>query len=96
MTGGAVEGTKRPSTSGRPDPDTSTMRTAIEENLKAFYQDEVEFETSIVEDKYRSAIINTIDLITGESLISFTLSTPTGDIVVTTDELGTLGALIFP
>ena len=71
------------------------MRTAIEENLKAFYQDEVTFETNITEDKYRSAIINTIDPETGDSLDSFTLSSPSGDIVVATDEIGVLGSVIF-
>lgn len=76
-------------------PDTTTMRTAIEENLKAFYQDEVTFETDIVEDKYRSAIIQTIDPETGDSLDSFTLSSPSGDITVTTDEIGVLGTVIF-
>jgi len=77
------------------DPDTPTMRTAIEENLKAFYEDEVDFETDITEDKYRSAIINTIDPETGDSLISFTLTSPSADITVSTDEIGVLGDVTF-
>ena len=76
-------------------PDTSTMRTAIEQNLVAFFQDEVTFEEDITEDKYRSAIINTIDPETGDSVSAFTLSSPTGDVTVTTNEIGVLGTIIF-
>lgn len=76
-------------------PDTPTMRTAIEENIKAFYEDEVTFETDITEDKYRSAIIDTIDPETGETLTSFTLNTPSGDITVTTNEIGIPGDITF-
>lgn len=75
------------------NPDTSTMKTAIENNLKAFYESGVEFETNITEDKYRSAIIDTIDQDTGDQLLSFTLSTPSGDITVTTDEIGVIGTI---
>jgi uncharacterized phage protein gp47/JayE len=76
-------------------PDTPTMREAIGENLSAFYEDEVDFETDIVEDKYRSAIIDTIDPATGDILTSFTLTNPSGTISVTTDSIGTLGDVIF-
>lgn len=77
-------------------PDTATMRTAIENNLAAFYEDEATFETDIQEDKYRAAIINTIDPDTGDTLSSFTLSAPSGDITISTDEIGVLGTIIFP
>lgn len=76
-------------------PDTPTMRTAITENINAFYEDEVTFETDITEDKYRSAIIDTIDPETGDSLASFALSNPSGDIVVTTNEIGIPGDITF-
>lgn len=76
-------------------PDTATMRTAIENNLSAFYEDEVTFETDITEDKYRAAIINTIDPDTGDTLTAFALSTPSGDITITTNEIGVLGDIIF-
>jgi uncharacterized phage protein gp47/JayE len=76
-------------------PDTTTMRAAIEANLEAFYTDEVDFETTITQDKYRAAIINTIDPETGDTLDSFTLSTPTGDINIGTDEIGVLGSVVF-
>lgn len=76
-------------------PNTPTIKIAIEENLKAFYEDQVTFETDITEDKYRGAIINTIDPDTGDTLDSFTLSSPSGDIIVTTDEIGILGDVTF-
>lgn len=76
-------------------PDTATMRTAIQNNLAAFYEDEVTFEADITEDKYRAAIINTIDPDTGDTLTAFALSTPSGDITITTDEIGVLGDIIF-
>lgn len=77
-------------------PDTSTMRAAITANIDAFYQDEVTFETDIAEDKYRSAIIDTIDPDTGDTLTSFTLSAPSGDITVTTNEIGVPGDKTYP
>ena len=77
------------------DPDTPQMRTAITDNLTAFYQDQVDFETDIQEDNYRNAIINTIDPFTDNKLLTFTLSTPSGDITVTTDEIGILGSVTF-
>ena len=76
-------------------PNTVTMKTAIENNLIAFYEDEVDFETDIVEDKYRAAIIGTIDPDTGDTLASFTLTNPTADITVGTDSIGTLGDITF-
>jgi len=76
-------------------PDTTTMRTAIENNLSAFYEDEVDFETPITSDKYRRAIAGTIDPDTGDSLVSFGLSTPTTTITITSNEIGTLGTVTF-
>lgn len=76
-------------------PDTATMRTAIQNSLIAFYEDEVTFETNITEDKYRAAIINTIDPDTGDTLTAFVLSVPSGDITVGTDKIGVLGDVIF-
>lgn len=76
-------------------PDTTTMRAAIEQNLIAFFQDEVAFEEDITEDKYRAAIINTIDPETGDSVSAFTLSAPSGTVAVTINEIGVLGTIIF-
>lgn len=77
-------------------PDTPTMRTAIENSLTVFFDQETEYETNIDEDKYRSVIINTFDTETGDTLLSFILSTPSGDITISTDEIGVLGTVSFP
>jgi uncharacterized phage protein gp47/JayE len=77
-------------------PDTATMKVAIEENLKAFFSDQVDFETTVIEDLYRAAIINTIDPDTGDTLTSFTLTDPSGDITVSSGEIAVLGTVTFP
>jgi uncharacterized phage protein gp47/JayE len=76
-------------------PDSISMRAAITTSLEAFYQDGVTFETDIVEEKYKSAIINTLDTETGQKLVSFTLNAPIGDISITTGEIGTIDQVIF-
>lgn len=76
-------------------PDTPTMREAIEANLTVYFDEETEYETDIDEDKYRSVIINTVDTETGDGLLTFTLSTPSGDIVISTGEIGVLGTVSF-
>lgn len=77
-------------------PDSLTMRTAIENSLTVYFDDEAEYETDIDEDKYKAVIINTIDIETGLSLQSFTLSAPSGDVTITTGEIGILGTVSFP
>lgn len=77
------------------NPDTPEMRTAIENNLKQFFSDSVNPEENILEDKYKTAIYNTIDTVTGNRLINFVLSSPSGDIVITSGEIGTLGSVNF-
>lgn len=77
-------------------PDTSTMRTAITASLTQFFSEETVVGTDIDEDKYRAAIINTIDTETGDDLDTFTLSTPSGDITIASGEIGTLGTVTYP
>jgi len=77
-------------------PSTETMKAAIISNLKAYYRDEADFETDITEDKYKSIISNTIDTETGDTLIAFALSAPSGDITISVDEIGTLGDVTYP
>jgi uncharacterized phage protein gp47/JayE len=76
-------------------PNTATMRTAIINNIEAFYRDNVDFETTISEESYKNAIIGTIDPQTGETLISFTLTSPSTDITVGTDSIGIPGDITF-
>ncbi len=77
-------------------PDTPTMRTAIEDQLSAFFEDTVDFEQTVTENSYLGAIQNTQDLDTGELLLSFSLSAPVGDIVVDSGEIAVLGDVTFP
>lgn len=77
-------------------PDTPTMRTAIENQLEAFYQDSVQFEQDITEASYLGAIQNTQDVQTGDTLTSFTLSAPSSDISIGNGEIGFLGDVSFP
>lgn len=79
-------------------PNTATMKTAIENSLKQFYAERPEVGVNIVEEAYNAAIFNTVDPVTGEDLISFTLSAPVGDIVIDSAapaEIGTLGNVTF-
>ncbi len=76
-------------------PNTSTMQTAVENNLKAFYAENTSVGVNIDEDAYRSAIFNTVDTETGDVVITFALSTPTADIVIGSDEIGLLGNVVF-
>lgn len=77
-------------------PDTATMRDAITNRLIAFFDDELDYEADVDEDKYRAVIIDTYDSETGDSLQNFTLSSPVGDVSISTGEIGVLGDVDFP
>lgn len=76
-------------------PDTPTMRSAVAAQLAAFFEDTVDFEVDVAEASYLGAIQATQDLQTGDFIVSFTLSTPSGDISVTDGEIATLGTVSF-
>ena len=77
-------------------PDTTTMRDAIEASLEQFYMETPTVGVAIDEDAYRSAIFNTVDPVTGDSLTSFTLTAPpSGDIAIASGEIGVLGNVGF-
>ena len=77
-------------------PDTTTMRSAITANLQAFFEDTVEFEESVPSDSYRAAIQATQDTVTNDILSTFTLTSPTGPIVVTSGEIAIFGGATYP
>ena len=77
-------------------PDTSTMQTAITASLTQFFTEETVVGVNVDQDKYRAAIINTIDLDTGKQLETFELSTPNGDIIIASGEIATLGTVVYP
>lgn len=76
-------------------PDTPTMRTAVEDQLVAFFEDTVEFEQNVTEASYLGAIQATQDLQTGDFIVSFSLSAPSGDIIVSAGEIATIGDVTF-
>lgn len=76
-------------------PDTPTMRTAIENQLAAFFNDTVEFEDTVTQTEYLCAIQSSQSTETGEYIQSFTLSSPVGDITVTDGEIATLGEVTY-
>ena len=76
-------------------PNTSTMKAAINANLRQFFNERTEVGVGIDEDAYRAAIYNTIDTTTGQLVSTFTLSSPVGDIAINSGEIGTLGAVVY-
>lgn len=77
------------------NPDTPTMRSAIQLQLEAFFEDTVDFEESVTEAAYLGAIQNTQDLQTGDVLRSFSISAPSGDITVEAGQIAVLGDVAF-
>lgn len=76
-------------------PDTPTMRSAISNQLSAFFEDSVDFEVDVTEAAFLGAIQNTQDLQTGDFITSFTLSTPTGNVTINSGEIGIAGNVTF-
>lgn len=77
-------------------PDTSTMRTAVDANIAQFHDEETLVGVDVDEDAYRAAIKNTVDPDTGDIVLSFELSTPSGDITVNSGQIATKGVITFP
>ena len=77
-------------------PDTPTMRSALDENLQQFHDEQVSVGIDVDEDAYRAAIKNTVDPDTGDTVLSFGLSAPAGDITINGGEIAVKGAVTFP
>lgn len=77
-------------------PNTTTMQSAVSASLAQFFDEETEVGVDVDSDKYRSAIISTIDIETGEQVKTFTLTSPSGDITVASGKIATLGAIAYP
>lgn len=76
-------------------PDTTTMRQSVENSLGQFFDEQIGVEQNVDEDAYRAAIFNTIDIATGQTVSTFDLSSPSGDIAVGVGGIGTLGAISY-
>ena len=77
-------------------PNTVTMRSAVEANIEQFYEEQTTVGVNVDEDAYRSAIINTVDTETGDTVQTFELSTPSGDISVSSGQIAVKGSVTFP
>ena len=78
------------------DPNTSTMQSAVNASLDAYFEDRTEVGKDLTENEYKSAIQNTIDQETNTFLSSFTLTSPIGDVSVASGELPVKGTVSFP
>jgi uncharacterized phage protein gp47/JayE len=81
-------------------PDTPTMRTAVEAQLQAFFDDTIDFEETVTLESYLGAIQNTQDLDTGAWITTFELFSvggvdPPADIDIDAGEIATLGIVTF-
>jgi len=76
-------------------PDTTSMRTAITNQLTEFFKTGTIVGQDLTENEYKSVIQTTIDPENGEPLQSFTLTSPVGDIVVTSSQIALLGTVIY-
>lgn len=75
------------------NPNTDTMKTAVEASLKATFAENADVGQDFKKLTYDSAIWNTIDPANGDRVQSFVLTTPTGDISVSTGQLAILGTI---
>lgn len=76
-------------------PDTITMQNAITQSLTDFFTSMNVPQENILAEAYTCAIYNTFDPATGDYLTDFTLSSPTGDVNISTNEIGVLGTVTF-
>ena len=76
-------------------PDTTSMRTAITNNLNAFFEDSAGFAEDIKLNQLITAIQNTEDLETGQFVDDFSLDAPTADVAVGDGSMAILGTVTF-
>ena len=77
-------------------PNTPTMQTAITANLTALFRDGTTVGSDLLAFAYESTIFQTVDPDTGDIVTAFTLSAPSGDVTIASDEIPILGTIIYP
>lgn len=77
------------------DPDTPSLRESIIKNLDQVFRGSNQVGVNISKFTYQCAIFDSFDD-AGNKVKSFTLSFPTTDIIVASNEIATLGSVIFP
>lgn len=76
-------------------PDTPTMRTAIEENVRDFFRNIADLGQNIKNRQLLCVIEDTIDLENGQFIEDFNLVQPGGDIPLNNDEIAVLGTVTY-
>lgn len=76
-------------------PDTTTMRTAISNNLIQAFKEQTSVDVYVPSQLYTSAIYETIDTDTGDRLQSYSLISPSGDIPISGGSIAVLGNISF-
>jgi len=77
-------------------PATATMQDAVEASLEQFFSERTNVGVDIDADAYRAAIYNTVDPLNGDTVTTFTLSAPAGDVTIAATKIGTLGNITMP
>ncbi len=72
-------------------PNSSSLKTAIKANLAQFFKEETSVAVNVLADAYSSVIFNTVDTTNGDTVTSFVLTEPVGDVDITTGEIAILG-----
>lgn len=78
------------------EPNTETMRQAINNSLEAFFSEVPAVGEKLSSKAYNSAIYYTVDPSTGELVKSFTLAEPIGDKIPKPSEIYVLGTITWP
>lgn len=76
-------------------PTTVSLKDAIAQNLAQFFREDIVIGKVITEDTYRAIIQNSVSPDSGEQVQSFTLSAPSGDIILTSDQVPVLGTITY-
>ena len=72
------------------------MQAAITANLTALFQEGTTVGSDLKSFSYNSTIYQTIDSETGDVVLDFTLSAPSGDVSIGPGEIPTLGSITYP
>lgn len=76
-------------------PSTTTMQAAITANLQQLFSEGTDVGVDLSENDYVSAVNRTVDTVSGDVLQSFSILSPSGDIVAASNELPVLGTVSF-
>lgn len=76
-------------------PDTPSLRTAVINNVEQFFAEVPIVGMDITDEGIIGAIQNTIDPNTGQTIVSFSLTDPSGDTTINPGEIAVSGAITF-